>query len=222
MHLDVRRPPHLLLHRRQALRPGPADGGLRARRAQRPQRLDPADPLVRPPRLRTCWRSTCPAIAAAPARRWPAWRTCADFLVALLDAAGVDTGRAGRPQLRFADRAGYGAARRSACRTWRWWHRRADGGVARAAATAREPPGARSTWSTRFRISPDAQPRHPGPGHLGARRLARADAAGAGGQPRRSTCSTPGFAACDAYRSGEDAAARCAARCCSCSARRTR
>ena len=59
------RPPHLLLHRRQAVRRGQADRRVHPRRAQRPQRLDPADAAGSRTTAGTCWRSTCRATAGA-------------------------------------------------------------------------------------------------------------------------------------------------------------
>jgi O-acetylhomoserine (thiol)-lyase len=59
----------LRLHRRQALRPHPALRRLPARRAQRPQRLDPAGALVRASRLQRA--------GARPARPWPQQRRAA-------------------------------------------------------------------------------------------------------------------------------------------------
>jgi hypothetical protein len=87
--LLVNGPQGLLLHRRQALRPGPALRGVHPRRAQRPQRLGAAKPLPRQPRLeRAGGRPARPlqerrpdAPASVEARR--------GLHLALLDAAGV-------------------------------------------------------------------------------------------------------------------------------------
>ena len=67
MKLQRRRPRGLRLHRRQALRRRAALRRVHPRRAARPQRVGAAGALVRAPRLRACWRSTCRATAAAPA-----------------------------------------------------------------------------------------------------------------------------------------------------------
>ena len=75
MKLDVARPRGLRVHRRQAVRRRRGrcvvfiHGALNDH-----SRLDAAGALVRAPRLRACWRSTCRATAAATGRRWPASR----------------------------------------------------------------------------------------------------------------------------------------------------
>ena len=82
--------------------------------------LDPAGALVRAPRLDVLavdlpghGRSAGPPLASVEA--------LADWTLALLDAAGVRAGRAGRPQHGLADRAGgRGARAASASAAWCW------------------------------------------------------------------------------------------------------
>ena len=106
MNIDRPRPRGLRLHRRQAVRPRAARRGVRARRAARPQRVDPAEPLPRAPRPRACWRSTCPAHGRSGGRAAGAWQALAAGSLALVEASGLRRSRAGRPQHGLADRAG--------------------------------------------------------------------------------------------------------------------
>ena len=120
MRLEVAGHDGLRLHRRARVRRRVADDRLRSWRSERPQRLGAAVALLRASWRRTCWRSTCPDTAAAAATALRSVHAIADWLVALLDAIGVDARHLRRPQHGRAGSARRGAdATRSGLRVSR-------------------------------------------------------------------------------------------------------
>ena len=209
MELQRQRPHDLLLHRRQALRCRQAHGGLHPRRAQRPQRLDPADPLVRPPRLeRAGGRPAGPLQERRRAAR-AAWRKPRGFVARPARCRRRRARGAGRPQLRLADRAGGGRARaRARDAPGAGGHGLPDEGVAGLLeASLNEPHEGASPWSTSSRIRMLAPPPSAlGPGtwlYGGSRALMRRVLA----SNREVNVFHRGFKACDSYAGGEAAMA---------------
>ena len=85
----VRRPAGLRLHRRQAVRSRAAD---HRRSSTAPRTTTPSGPCKAAPSpttASTCWRSTCPATAASGGPALASVEAMADWLLAVLDAAGV-------------------------------------------------------------------------------------------------------------------------------------
>jgi hypothetical protein len=157
---------------------------------------------------------------ARPASRRP--RTSCG---AVLDAAGRGAGRAGRPQLGLADRAGGGGPAGAARQPpGAGGHGLPHEGVARAARRIAQRPGRRrSTMVNVFSRSTLAPPC--------PRRWARAPGCTARAwrwaracwpATRKPMCSTAASRPATDYANGEAAMAAIAARCCSCWAHRTR
>ena len=185
MQLDVERPQDLVLHRRQAVRRRQADGRLHPRRAERPQRVDPAEPLVRQPRLERA--------GGRPARPLPA--ATAPPPASVEDAAAFVSRCSMRPASSKAALVGHSFGslivlearprRRSASRTWRWsarpirWRCRR-----RCLSVAQSARRGDRTWSTSFRIRCWRRRPRRSARDLALRQLAGADAARAGEQPR--------------------------------------
>ena len=125
----------LRIHRRQAVRPEPADRRVHPRRRARPQRVGTANALLRAPRLQRAGRRLAGPRPQRRSRAAPASPRMADWLAALLDAAGVGARLRDRPQHGLARSRSISprAIRRASTQLALARHRRADDRLRHAA-----------------------------------------------------------------------------------------